>query len=415
MMTTLERAIRIMERIGELACVSEDSTCITRTYGTTAFISGRQLVEKWMTAAGLFTWTDNIGNIRGRLNSAAVSAKTLVIASHIDTIVNAGKYDGSLGVIAGIEIVAALAASQDRLPFNIELVGFCDEEGCRFHTTYLGSKAIAGSFDRQFLQAKDRNGISLGKVLTENGGDVDKLSKDALARDEWLGYFEIHIEQGPVLFEKNIPVALVAGIAGQSRLTIQFNGEAGHAGTVPMRMRRDALTCAAECVLEVERYAKEKEGSLVATVGKLTITHAASNVIPGEVSCSLDIRSDSLTMMESALQELEQKMASICKERGIGLNWNLVQQSAPVACDETMKDLLRKSIRASGYDLLELVSGAGHDAVPISTVAPVAMLFVKCFKGISHHPSESVEMEDIAAALDVSEKFLQLLIAKHSA
>ena len=410
MSNELERAKKILQRIDELASISEDEGCITRTYGTKAFIEGRNKVEQWMKEAGLQTRTDNIGNIRGRLLSKKTAAKTFVIASHIDTIINAGKFDGPMGVLMGLDLIEQVIQSKTDPTFHIELIGFSDEEGCRFHSTYLGSKVVAGSFDKGTLHTKDAAGISLEEVIKETGGDVNKLSKDAIAGEDWLGYFEIHIEQGPVLYEKDIPVGVVTAIAGQCRVGIVINGEAGHAGTVPMDMRKDALACAAEFVLAVEKFADLNKTDIVATVGKLHIINAASNVIPGEVTGSLDLRSPDKKILSSSYDALKKTAEEICKKRGIAFEWNLIQQTKPVTCDERLNKLLAQSVEESGFNLVRLVSGAGHDAVPVSEVSPVAMLFVRCFKGISHNPLENVELKDMAAALKVSDNFIQQLI-----
>jgi len=409
MRSHLQRAEKVLERINELASVSEDEGYISRTYGTKAFIEGRNKVEHWMKEAGLQTSVDNIGNIRGRLLSGNDHAKTLVIASHIDTVINAGRFDGPLGVLMGLDLLAELSSSNAVLPFHIELIGFCDEEGSRFHTAYLGSTAVTGSFEESLLTTKDANGITLREVIIENGGDVNKLSKDAIAKQEWLGYFEIHIEQGPVLYEKNIPVGLVTAIAGPVRVGIIFNGELGHAGTVPMAMRKDALACAAEFIQETEKFAANNK-AIVATVGKLHIINAASNVIPAEVICSLDLRSADENELSSAYKAVKNMAEDICKKRGIVLEWSLIQRTKPVGCDERMNKLLEESLTVSGYEAVKMVSGAGHDAVPVSEVSPVAMLFVKCFKGISHNPAEDVASADIAAAIRVSDNFIQQLI-----
>ena len=318
----MRRAEKILQRINELASISEDNSCITRTYGTKAFIAGRNKVQQWMMDAGLETKIDTIGNIRGLLQSETANAKTFVIASHIDTIINAGKFDGPLGVLMGLDIVEQLIQSKTALPFHIELIGFCDEEGCRFHTTYLGSKAVAGSFDKTMLDTKDERGVSLQKVIEQNGGDVNELGKDAIAKKDWLGYFEIHIEQGPVLYERNIPVGVVTAIAGQRRIEIKFTGEAGHAGTVPMDMRKDALACAAEFVVITENFAKANKNDLVATVGKLHITNSASNVIPGEVICSLDLRSPDEAKLSSSYDAIKKMTEDMGNKRSIGVKWN---------------------------------------------------------------------------------------------
>ena len=409
-----QRAEKILHRVNELASISEDKNCITRTYGTAAFIEGRKKVEGWMKAAGLIVSIDNIGNIRGRLTSPHATAKTFVMASHIDTIINAGKFDGPLGVLMALDLVEPLIGAKTELPFHIELIGFCDEEGCRFHTTYLGSKVVAGSLESAILNAKDDGGVLLKEVIEQNGGAVNELSKDAIAKQDWLGYFEIHIEQGPVLYEKNIPVGVVTAIAGQRRVEIKFTGEAGHAGTVPMYMRKDALTCAAEFITAVEEFGNANRNDLVATVGKLHIPYAASNVIPGEVICSLDLRSADENKLSAAYDVIGEKAESICSHRNIGMVWTPVQQSKPVACDKELIELLHGSIVDAGFEIVELVSGAGHDAVPVSDVSPVAMLFVRCFKGISHNPLENVELKDIAATIKVSDNFIQQLIKKQT-
>ena len=410
MSNDLHRAEKILQRIDELASVSEDKNCITRTYGTKAFIEGRNKVTQWMKEAGLETNIDNIGNIRGKFVSGNAGAKTFVIASHIDTIINAGKFDGPLGVLMGVDVVEQLIQSKTVLPFHIELIGFCDEEGCRFHTTYLGSKAVAGSFDKTILDTKDERGVSLQEVIEQNGGDVNKLGKDAIAKKDWLGYFEIHIEQGPVLYERNIPAGVVTAIAGQRRIEIKFTGEAGHAGTVPMDMRKDALACAAEFVAATENFAKTNKNDLVATVGKLHITNSASNVIPGEVICSLDLRSPDEAKLSSSYGAIKKMTEDMGNKRSIGVEWNLIQQTKPVVCDSKMIKLLKQSIEETGFEPVELVSGAGHDAVAVSEVSPVAMLFVRCFKGISHNPLENVELKDIAAAIKVSDNFIQQFV-----
>jgi allantoate deiminase len=410
----LTRAEKIMARINELASISEDATGITRTFGTKAFIEGSKKVHAWMKEAGLETRVDNIGNVRGILLSEQQQAKIFVIASHIDTVINAGKFDGPLGVLMGLDLIEQLVQTKTALPFNIELIAFSDEEGVRYHTTYLGSKVVAGSFDETLLQKKDEVGVSLQQAIQLMEGDTKKLKEDALAKEEWLGYFEIHIEQGPVLYERDIPVAVVTGIAGQNRVAITFKGMAGHAGTVPMDMRNDALCCAAEFILEVEKIAFVNKDNIVATVGKLNIANSASNVIPGEVVCTLDVRSADEQQLLSAYQTLEKICKEVSATRNINVDWNLIQTSKPVACDEELKAVIIDSITASGYEVVKLVSGAGHDAVAISEVAPVSMMFVRCFKGISHNPLENVEIKDIAAAIKVSDNFIQNLINKYN-
>ena len=409
MMGTMPRAEKILSRINELASVSEAAKGITRRYGTAAAVEAGEKVQEWMRAAGLQVRVDAIGNIRGVWKSESAGAERLVIASHIDTVNDAGRWDGPLGVVMGLDLLENIASSGRKLPFDIELIAFCDEEGVRFHTTYLGSKVVAGSFERDMLDRKDGEGVRLREAIGKIGGNAEALEVDAIPPEQWLGYFEIHIEQGPVLYEKKVPVALVKGIAGQVRAEVVFKGMAGHAGTVPMDMRNDAMCGAAEFILAVEELAGRAGSGLVATVGKLQIANAASNVIPGEVVCSVDIRSADEGVLSQGHLQLKALCEAIGVERGLEVVWTVVQSSSPVVCDVRMNELLGKSIRGAGYEMVELVSGAGHDAVPISAVSPVCMMFVRCYKGISHHPQEHVETEDLAAAIVVADEFIHQL------
>ena len=402
----LNQVEHIIGRIQELAAISETASGITRRYGTPAAREAGNRVLDWMRQAGLQTRIDAIGNIRGRWLADNPAAKTLVIASHLDTVVNAGRWDGPLGVVTGLEIIENLIRRKVKLSCHIELIAFCDEEGVRFHTTYLGSRVVAGNFDPRTLQYRDQEGITLAEAIVAAGGNTYDLNAEAIPADEWLGYFELHIEQGPILYDRKIPVAVVKAIAGQVRGEVIFTGMAGHAGTVPMYLRKDALCAAAEYLLMAEGYAASFGGDLVVTTGKLRITDAASNVIPGEVSCSIDIRSADEDILFAAQKRLKAFAAAVAARRNLTMNWQVIQSSSPVACDGPMKDLLIDCIERAGYEPVELVSGAGHDAVPVSAIAPVSMLFVRCFKGISHHPLEDVEPSDLAAALAVAEDFI---------
>jgi allantoate deiminase len=410
------RTAHILSRIDALAAISEDPTgaTVTRRFGTPAFVRGRNLVQGWFEAAGLETRLDGIGNLRGRLASPRPGAKTFVLASHIDTVVNAGKYDGPLGVLMGLDLVESILRQGIELPFNLELIAFSDEEGVRFHTTYLGSKVVTGAFEPALLQKTDADGITLAQAIADMGGNVASLAADALPAAEWLGYFELHIEQGPVLWETGQPVALVTAIAGQQRVELTWTGMAGHAGTVPMPLRQDALAAAAEFVLAGEAFALAHGRGLVATVGQLGIPYSASNVIPGQVVHSLDLRSPDASQLAAAYADLQAQAEAIAARRGLGLAWQLVQYTAPVACDRELNRLLGQAIAASGYEVDGLVSGAGHDAVPASAVAPATMAFIRCYKGISHNPLENVEAADVAAALAVAERFLVELKNKYA-
>jgi allantoate deiminase len=409
------RTAHILQRIEALAAISEDAdgTTVTRTFGTPAFVRGRDLVQSWFEAAGLEVRLDGIGNLRGRLASQQPGAKTFVLASHIDTVVNAGKYDGPLGVLMGLNLVETIIQRGIALPFHLELMAFSDEEGVRFHTTYLGSKVVTGAFEPTLLQRTDANGITLAQAIAEMSGNAAQIPTDALPPSEWLGYFELHIEQGPVLWENHVPIALVTAIAGQQRVELTWQGMAGHAGTVPMAMRQDALAATAEFVLAAEAFALAHGQGLVATVGQLRIPYSASNVIPGQVVHSLDLRSPDAGQLDAAYAALRQQAEAIATRRNVPLQWQLVQYTAPVVCDANLNEHLAQAISASGHQVVRLVSGAGHDAVPASAVAPATMAFIRCYKGISHNPLENVEAADVAAALEVAERFLLGLKTAH--
>jgi len=408
-----ERTLHLIEKMEALALVSEDQTCLTRTYGSEAIKRANNLVLKWMEKAGLETRIDNIGNVRGRLESTNFSDKTFIFGSHMDSVKNAGKYDGPLGLLMALDVVAQLK-QKDKLPFNIEVVGFCDEEGVRFTTTYLGSSALSNTFENEWLDRKDDLGISLAELIKKNGGDPTKIPNDALHPDECLGFYEVHIEQGPVLEKKEIPVGIVTSIAGQTRLEIHFKGKAGHAGTTPMSMRQDALCAAAEFISFIELYSKDLTIPLVATVGKLITAPNVSNVIPEEVICSLDVRSPKNEIMENALHDFEKTATKICEERNLTLDWTVLQKNKPVYCDSDLCNLLEKAISKTGINqIIKLPSGAGHDAVALSKIMPVSMLFVQCKEGISHHPDEFVKFDNILAALSVSDNFVRELIQVH--
>ena len=420
MNTIHHRVQRLRSRIDELAAISEEAGVITRRYGTVAWRAGAEKVLRWMEEAGLEARIDAIGNVRGRLRGDVIdggevrsgvkgSRRVLVIGSHIDTVRNAGRWDGPLGVLMGLDLLEEAIKEKRDFPFDIEVIAFCDEEGVRYHSTYLGSQVAAGRFDPSYLQRKDEEGISLEEAILAWGGDPADLKDEAIPAEGWLGYFEIHIEQGPILYERKIPVAVVRAIAGQMREEVIFRGVAGHAGTVPMDRRRDALCAAAEWILEVEKFAVAAGKELVATVGKLQIPQAASNVIPGEVVCSLDLRSAEEAVLWRAYEQIGALSEAIGRRRGIRIERKRVQTSLPVICDRRMSSLLGEVIRDAGYEELCLMSGAGHDGVMIAAVAPVAMLFVRCYQGISHHPLEDVAEGDLMAAIPICDKFIQQL------
>ncbi|WP_119067798.1 allantoate amidohydrolase [Rubrobacter indicoceani] len=393
----------VMERCELLGGLSEDPDGIFRPYGSGSMREVNRLVSGWMRSAGLSVRTDAVGNLIGRYEGEA--PETLVLGSHLDTVRDAGKYDGVLGVMIALSCVEQLG--ERRLPFSVEVVAFCDEEGVRFGTTYLGSSAFSGRFDGRLLDFGDEAGISLREAVRDFGGEPGTLV-GAAPRRNLLGYCEVHIEQGPVLEHKNLPVGVVAGIQGQSRVRVSFTGGAGHAGTVPMQNRRDALCAASEFVLEVERAAKPGP-DVVATVGELRVLPGASNVIPSSVVLSLDLRHPEDATRKRLRDALEERARGISTARGLGLGWEVRQESAAVPMHRGLSGTLRRAVESTGVSPLELPSGAGHDAAGMAAVAAAAMLFVRCRGGVSHNPAESVEEADVAVAVEVVGEFLRRL------
>jgi allantoate deiminase len=430
----------VMERCDTLGGISEEPDRLTRRYGTEEMRRANAAVAEWMREAGMQTRSDAIGNLIGRSEGSSPDAKTFMLGSHLDSVRDAGKYDGPLGVMVALACVVRLHARGERLPFALEVYAFADEEGLRYHTAYLGSSVAAGSFDSALLTREDAEGISLAQAIRAFGGDPDRLAESTRRPDELLGYAEVHIEQGPMLEERGYPVGLVSAIQGQSRISVTFTGEAGHAGTVPMWMRHDALCAAAELVLAAEMLAKGAVGAdspyaqasitlgtalrvltstgdghpshvqdFLATVGQLSIEPGASNVIPGRATLSLDVRHPDDKVRVKACENLERRAREIAARRGLRLDWRVAQETATVACSKRLTKLLRRAIESRPALVHILPSGAGHDAAIMSQITEIAMLFVRCERGISHSPAEAVAVEDVATAIEVTERFLSLL------
>ena len=398
----------VMERCDVLGSYSEEPDRRTRRYGTPAMRQVNERVGEWMRAAGMTVRQDNIGNLIGRYVGAQPEAKTLLLGSHLDTVRDAGRYDGPLGVLVALACMERLHARGERLPFTVELVAFADEEGLRNYAGYLGSSVFAGRFRRDSLSTRDADGIPLADAIRAFGGDPDALAGDARSGGDLLGYCEVHIEQGPVLEAEGLPVGVVSAIQGQSRVEVRFTGEAGHAGTVPVALRRDALCAAAEFVLAVEALARARQG-LVATVGQLAVEPGASNVIPGRVTLSLDVRHPEDDVREEALRVLREQAERAGQARNVAAEWQLRGTSRSVRCSPRLAGLLGRAIEVAGYPVRSLPSGAGHDGVMLSRLTEIAMLFVRCERGISHNPAESVTTQDVAVAVEVMERFLHLL------
>jgi allantoate deiminase len=395
----------VMERCDLLGNISEEPGLLVRPYGSQAMREANNIVSGWMRAAGMSVRQDAIMNLIGRYEGTG--DKTLILGSHLDTVRDAGKYDGPLGIMVALACVEQLHDRSERLPFSVEVVAFADEEGLRFGTTFLGSSVYAGAFDGKRLSLEDKKGVTLRDAVRTFGGDPDALESNGRSRDDLLGYCEVHIEQGPVLEQMDLPVGVVTAINGQSRIKVGFTGQAGHAGTVPMEGRRDALCAAAESVLEIESAAK-REPEAVATVGEIKVFPGAINVIPAEATHSLDLRHPDDAARERLRDHLEWRAKEIAASRGCDYSWELTQETPAVPADPELSALLMKAVEDSGFPVHRLPSGAGHDAAQMAALTPMAMLFVRCKEGISHNPAESVKREDVGAAIEVLGRFLTL-------
>jgi allantoate deiminase len=389
-------ASEVLARAAELAAISEEDGRLTRRFATPALARAGELVAGWMQAAGLTVRRDPVGNVIGRVGEGP----PLVIGSHLDTVPNAGRYDGPLGVLVAIAVVERLRAGGAPPSAPLEVAAFADEEGTRFGTAYLGSAGYAGAFEPAWLDLADADGVTMVEAIRRQGGDPDAVV--SMSAPELAGYLEVHIEQGPVLEREDVPVGVVRAIAGQTRASITLRGQAGHAGTLPMAGRRDALVAAAEAVVAVERIGQSEEG-LVATVGVLSVSFGAPNVVAAEAQLSLDVRHARDERRDGAVAAIRAEVERIASERGLEWVWTPLHETNAVEMTPELRERLADGIRAHRLPVRELVSGAGHDAVVLSRICPAAMLFVRCEGGISHDPRESVAEEDVAVALDVLE------------
>jgi hydantoinase/carbamoylase family amidase len=406
MIDLMTYAATVLRRCDELAAFSEEDGRLTRRFATPALRAAGETVREWMEAAGMSVRRDAIGNLIGRLGDA--DRRTLLIGSHLDTVRDAGRYDGTLGVLIGIACAELFGDRGAALPYAIEVVAFADEEGTRYGTSYLGSRAFAGCFKEGWLERRDADGVTMREALSTFGGSPEGIAGSSPEPKDLIGYYEVHIEQGPALESQDLSLGVVTAIAGQTGATVTFSGVAGHAGTVPMPLRRDALAAAAEWILAAETLARQHDG-LVATVGQLTLEPGAGNVIPGRAELSLDLRHAEDSVRIRAGDELRRHADAIAASRRVGVEWKS-HETAAVNLSPELTDHLAEAVAASGRPVVRLPSGAGHDAAIVSMIAPAAMLFVRCAGGVSHNPAESVTVEDVAAAIDVTTRFLELLI-----
>ena len=397
--TDMQAAERVMTRADRLAALSETPDGLTRVYLSPQHLQANRLVGRWMAEAGMQVWQDAVGNICGRYEGEQPGVPALLLGSHLDTVRNAGRYDGMLGVLTAIEVVQALQLQGRRLPLALEIVGFGDEEGTRFGITLLGSRGLTGSWPDDWLAQTDAQGVSVAQAMRDAGLDPAQIHQAARAAGEIVAYLELHIEQGPCLEQAGLALGVVQAINGARRLNCCFTGEAGHAGTVPMQQRKDALAAAAEWMVFVERTAGLQGGNLVATVGDVQCAPGAVNVIPGEVRLSLDIRGPQDAPLAALLQTLLAEAEAIAGRRRLRFDAQAYYHIGATLCDARLQTALEQAVRQVQGRSLSLPSGAGHDAIAMAERWPVGMLFVRCKGGISHHPAEAVTTPDVALAI----------------
>src|ERR1041385_346144 len=413
MLNDAQLAELVMRRADELGRISDEPDRLTRVDGSLAMRRANDLVAGWMREAGMTVREDAIGNLIGSYPAARPDAKSFLLGSHLDTVRDAGKFDGPLGVLVALACVQRLRHANLHLPFEVRVAAFADEEGTRFHTSYLGSRVMAGTFDPLELKRVDADGVSLEEAILRFGGDPAGLYGAMPERGQLLGYAEVHIEQGPVLEKESRAVGVVSSILGQTRAQVHMTGRAGHAGTTPMASRQDALLAAAQFILMVEFITRD-DPDLLATVGQLRVLPGASNVIPGEVTLSVDVRHPRDDRRLMACERLNAAAHQLAAKWDVAADWEVVQETNSTPCSRELSELLLQSARAHQGLTTELASGAGHDAAALAAITPVAMLFVRCQGGVSHHPDESVTVDDVRVSISVMNDFLQLLAKDHA-
>jgi allantoate deiminase len=397
----------ITSRIDQLAAISEDAARLTRVFLSPQHRSAAELLLQWMREAGMAAHVDAIGNVCGRYEGEQSGLPCLMLGSHLDTVRDAGKWDGPLGLVTALACVADLNRRGRRLPFAIELVAFADEEGTRFGSTLLGSRALAGTLSPDVLAMRDRDGRSIREAMQAFGLDPDGIGAARRNASDIVAYVELHIEQGPVLESRGQPVGVVTAINGATRLAVHLQGVAGHAGTVPMALRRDALAAAAECMVAVEALCRADQHGLVGTVGIVEARPGAANVIPGRVSFTLDIRAPEDNNRREAVADILRRIREVAQRRGLAVSIETTHDNPPAPCAPWLRQQLGAAVAAQGYDIIELPSGAGHDGMAMIDVADIGMIFVRCQGGISHNPAEHVEDADAEAGARVLLRFIE--------
>ncbi|WP_406855960.1 allantoate amidohydrolase [Alsobacter sp. KACC 23698] len=396
-----------MQRLEDLRAFTDVPGQIHRLYLSPSHRAAADAVAAMMRQAGCdVVGIDALGTVTGRYEGDRPGLPALLIGSHIDTVKDAGAYDGTFGVVAAIAVIEELSRAGQRLPFAVEALAFGDEENVRFPSNLSSSRALAGRFDVATLDGQDEDGVSLRRALVDFGGDPDGIAGLARARDSVLAYVELHIEQGPVLEARDLPVGVVTAINGASRRRLTVAGEAGHAGTVPMALRRDALAAAAEMAVAVERLGAA-QADTVATVGRFVVEPGAVNVIPGRVLFTLDARSPDDGVRTRLVEAIEQECRAIAARRRVELTVEPFYDAPASPCDPEIRAGLAAAVRGRQIPVLELPSGAGHDAMAMAALCPTGMLFVRCKGGISHNPAESMTQADAEAAIAVLVDFVR--------
>ncbi len=392
---------------------SEVEGQLTRRFLTPAHAAALVALADWMQAAGMSVRRDAAANLIGRYEGETPDAKALIIGSHIDSVRNGGRYDGPLGIMLGIDVVEALHRAGRRLPFAIEVVAFGDEEGSRFPASMSCSRAIAGTLETTALEMKDAEGVSVAEALVAFGGDPEAVASAARRPEDVLAFLEAHIEQGPVLEAEGLALGVVTAIAAQKRLMVRIEGMAGHAGTTPMNLRKDPGPAAAESMLALERICRAGTDGLVGTVGRMTALPGAFNVIPGAVQFSMDIRAETSATRDEAVVSISAEIHAIAAKRGLSATITLMQALAESPCDPSLMGLLDEALADLSLPARRLPSGAGHDAMVMADLCPVAMLFIRCEGGISHNPAEAATEADCALAAQAMLGFVEKLALRN--
>jgi allantoate deiminase len=401
---TAELGRRAEAMLDELAVISAEPDRLVRLFLTPEHRRAADLVAQWMREVGLDVFEDAIGNVRGRMGKPPY----LILGSHIDTVIDAGRYDGPLGVVAPILAIDALQRKKSAFTVGVEFVAFGDEEGSRFPSTLPSSAAMAGHFDPKHWDLKDLSGTTCAEAMRAYGKDPHKVHEAAVPRGDAAAFVEVHIEQGPVLEAEGQPLGVVTAIVGQTRLQATVTGESGHAGTVPMNLRRDAFAGAAEMTLAAERIARDFAGeAMVATVGRIEARPGAANIIAGVARFTLDLRTASDAARETAIERFEHEARSIADRRKLALAIDPIHRIATTPCDRHMQDQLAAAVSAIGAKPVPLPSGAGHDGLMMSKLCPFGMLFVRCKNGVSHNPAEYASPQDIGLAIAALAHFIE--------